>query len=177
MTQALYYPWIDIPDEAWLKTALLYWDSMRTIVPRSVANPYSTKTGRALQEAGFLVPLRVKPGMEEIEALVPEIMTYLATADGNALLMTQRDARGQDTYRRALSNDVGKLTRVHPDKLPGLVKYMVGRPLVDSVGNSEFIRMGEPFANFYMTLLATRLAERVGATLLTSLVAADTLAV
>jgi len=23
-TQALYYPWIDIQDEAWLKTSLLY---------------------------------------------------------------------------------------------------------------------------------------------------------
>jgi hypothetical protein len=35
----------------------------------------------------------------------------------------------------------------------------------------------EGFANFYMTLLANRLAERVGARLLTSLPAADRLAV
>ena len=30
---ALYYPFIDIQNEKWLKTALLYWDEIRTIVP------------------------------------------------------------------------------------------------------------------------------------------------
>lgn len=24
-SEALYYPWIDIRDESWLKTSLLYW--------------------------------------------------------------------------------------------------------------------------------------------------------
>ncbi len=49
MTQALFYPWIDIRDEAWLKTSLLYWDSVRTIVPESIDAPYSTEVGRALR--------------------------------------------------------------------------------------------------------------------------------
>jgi hypothetical protein len=62
MSQALYYPWIDVRDEAWLKTALLYWDSVRTIVPESIDPPDSTDTGRALQDAEFLVPLRVHSG-------------------------------------------------------------------------------------------------------------------
>ncbi|UCZ56412.1 hypothetical protein LGV61_11870 [Desulfurispirillum indicum] len=35
-TKSLYYPWIDIPDEAWLKTAGLYWDKIQTIVPSSI---------------------------------------------------------------------------------------------------------------------------------------------
>ena len=48
MVQALFYPWIDIQDEAWLKTSLLYWDSIRTIVPESIDASYSTETGRNL---------------------------------------------------------------------------------------------------------------------------------
>ena len=35
-TRALYYPTIDISNEAWLKTAILYWDEINTIVPLSL---------------------------------------------------------------------------------------------------------------------------------------------
>ncbi len=63
MPQALFYPWIDIEDERWLKASLLYWDSVRTIVPESIDAPYSTEIGKELASAGFLVPLRVMSGM------------------------------------------------------------------------------------------------------------------
>ena len=33
-TRALYYPTIDISNEEWLKTAILYWDEINTIVPQ-----------------------------------------------------------------------------------------------------------------------------------------------
>ena len=38
-TKALYYPWIDIKDESWLKTTILYWNHIQTIVPESFDNP------------------------------------------------------------------------------------------------------------------------------------------
>lgn len=41
----------------------------------------------------------------------------------------------------------------------------------------EWLRVGDGFANFYMTLLANRLSEGAGARLLTSIPAADRLAV
>lgn len=59
MAQALFTPWIDIRDETWLTTSLLYWDLVRTIVPESIEAPYSTDTGRVLEQAEYLVPLRV----------------------------------------------------------------------------------------------------------------------
>jgi len=37
-SKALYYPTIDISDEGWLKTAYLFWDGVRTIVPESIAD-------------------------------------------------------------------------------------------------------------------------------------------
>lgn len=98
MTQALYYPWIDIHDEAWLKTALLYWDSVRTIVPESIDAPYSTDTAHALQDAGFLVPLRVHSEMEEIEELAGDVLTYLGTAEGAELLIAARDGHRHDIH-------------------------------------------------------------------------------
>lgn len=32
-TKALYYPTIDIEDSEWMKTAILFWDEINTIVP------------------------------------------------------------------------------------------------------------------------------------------------
>jgi hypothetical protein len=32
-TRALFYPTIDIQNEDWLKTAILFWDEISTIVP------------------------------------------------------------------------------------------------------------------------------------------------
>ena len=78
MPEALFYPWIDIQDEAWLKSSLLYWDSVRTIVPESISAPYSTETGRALEVTGFLKPLRVHSDMNEIEALAEDAMSFQA---------------------------------------------------------------------------------------------------
>ena len=39
-SNALYYPTIDITNSSWLKTAVLFWDSIFTIVPESFRNPY-----------------------------------------------------------------------------------------------------------------------------------------
>lgn len=95
MPQALYYPWIDVADEAWLKTSLLYWDSVRTIVPESVDSPYLTTTGGALADAGFLVPVRVNSDMDEIRELTEEAIEYLDTNLAGELI-----ARGTRRGRR-----------------------------------------------------------------------------
>lgn len=39
-TRALYYPFIDIQNSDWLKTAVLFWDCISTIVPESHQHPY-----------------------------------------------------------------------------------------------------------------------------------------
>src|SRR5262245_26340829 len=95
-SQAIYYPFIDITDDAWLKTSLLYWDSVRTIVPESIEDPYSSRTAQALQDAGFLLPLRVHSEMEEIEELVPEVMAHLSSPEGLALLASGTDGPTHD---------------------------------------------------------------------------------
>lgn len=38
-TKALYYPTIDIEDSEWMKTAILFWDEINTIVPESQPAP------------------------------------------------------------------------------------------------------------------------------------------
>jgi hypothetical protein len=58
-THALYYPWIDIRDQGWLKSATLYWERISTIVPVSIENPYQSAEARILQEEGILAPIGV----------------------------------------------------------------------------------------------------------------------
>ena len=57
-TRALYYPSIDIPNENWLKTAILYWDEINTIVPSSIDNPYQEQVTQFLSNEGVIRPLQ-----------------------------------------------------------------------------------------------------------------------
>lgn len=177
MPQALFYPWIDIQDETWLKTSLLYWDSVRTIVPESIDSPYSTDSGRALQNAGFLVPLRVHSGMHEIEELTGEVLSYLGTSEGAELLIAEPGRHRHDIHMEKLPSRLGRFAEMHPEKLPQEIRHILHRLAEPSERGAEWLRVDEGFANFYMTLLANRLSERVGARLTTSLPAADRLAV
>ena len=65
-TKSLYYPWIDIQDDKWLKSAALYWEEIQTIVPETIDNPYSTNTAKYLEENEILTPLRVHSDMDDI---------------------------------------------------------------------------------------------------------------
>jgi hypothetical protein len=177
MAQALFYPWIDIRDEAWLKTSLLYWDSVRTIVPESIEAPYSTETGRALEAAEFLVPLRVHSGMHEIEELTADTLAYLETAEGAELLFAERGGGRHDIHVEKLPYSLRRLAQMDPQELLYQIPRWLEMLAAPSTRGPEWLRVDEGFANFYMTLLASRLAERVGAGLLTSLPAADRLAV
>ena len=174
-SQALYYPWIDIKDDRWLMTAALYWERMRTIVPESINSPYTSKTARALEDEHFLVPLRVSSDMEEIEQLSDDVMTYLGTEEGaQALLLSGR--RTTHIHTQKLPNSLQFLTELHPEKLPWAIRDAMDRLGVGTGRKGDWIEVDDAFANFYMTLLATRLSERVGASLLTSLSTSERLA-
>lgn len=177
MPQALFYPWIDIRDESWLKTSLLYWDSVRTIVPNSIESPYATNAGQALEEAGFLVPLRVQSGMHEIEDLADDVLSYLESPEGAELLIGHNGGASYNIHVAKLPQRLRRLIDIHPEKLPYEIRHMIQDLMSPSERDNEWLRVGDGFANFYMTLLANRLSERVGARLLTSIPAADRLAV
>jgi len=114
-SQALCYPWIEIREEAWLKTSLLYWDSVRTIVPEPVDTPYSSETDCSLQDAGFLLPLRVRSDMEELKELNDDVRTYLNTNEGGELIVTGKEGRRHDIHIEKLSTNLVRLP-IHRDK-------------------------------------------------------------
>jgi len=173
-TRALFYPWIDITDECWLKNAFLYWDQIQTIVPSAMERPYSTPTAMEFYDNGLLEPLFVESHMPEIEALTDDVLTYINSAEGTDVL-TYGDQTYRDIHPSKLPEDVRRLLHLHPQKLPQEIKHIIRRDL-SSHSTDEWFNVDERFVNFYMTLLAARLSGRRGLGLLTDTPASDRLA-
>jgi hypothetical protein len=173
-TDALYYPWIDINDEAWLKSAVLYWDTIHTIVPFSVTSPYSNNTARELQASDVLIPFRIDSAMHEVASLTDAVLDYLETPEGMQVLV---------------SENVSGYQYLHPSKMPYEIREILnlsGRDVVrildrqtESVASrtrpEPWLRVDDRFAHFYMTLLAKQIADRTGLGLLTDTASYDNL--
>ena len=173
-TRALYYPWIDIKDEAWLKTAALYWDQIQTIVPASFESPYSSTVARILQDEGVLSPLHVNSDMAEIEDLTDDVIKYLNSQVGMQFL-TNANKETIHLHPEKLPRAIRELRQIHPMKMPYLLQDMLHEYGLTRKGRQGFLEVDGEFGSFYMTLLATRLAEQVGAGLVTPSIPAHSL--
>ncbi|MFI3198390.1 MAG: hypothetical protein QX196_08725 [Methylococcaceae bacterium] len=173
--QALFYPYIDIKDEQWLKTSLLYWDELCTIVPKSIDNPYNSNLSRFLADEGILKPILVQSGMEEIEELAESVLTYLSTNEGARVVAMKRN-RGSVIHTEKLPNSFNRFVHIHQDKLPNMVRNELMH-IYGSNREDSWLTVDGGFADFYMTLLATKLSERTGASLVTADSMANDLAI
>lgn len=150
-TKALYYPYIRIQNEAWLKTALLYWDTIQTIVPESIDSPYSGDVSREFADSGLLRPLKVSPRRGEIQDLSGDVLNYLNSSEGAGVLA---------------AGDLAEWAYIHPDKLPSELRYRIERHFGES-SEDGWVQVNPQFGHLYMSLLASRLADNHGLGLLT----------
>lgn len=171
-SSVLYYPWIDIENERWLRRACLFWDEISTIVPASVKRPYQNRCARELNDEGILVPVRVNSDMDEIRSLTEAAEDYLTSPASMALLAGDSRVRSR-IYLDKLPHAVRDFVTLHPDKLPDVV----ASNLKEAIDDGGWVRVHPEFANFYMTLLATQLATRLGLGLVTSSNPAEQLAI
>jgi len=152
-TKALYYPTIDIRDEDWLRTAILFWDEINTIVPSSIDSPYQNNSTQYLSDQGILRPIRVNPDSEFIEELTMDTINYLDSSEGYQLL----------TQGKNIQDDVDEIFRIHREKLPYLIRNKLENVLTH---NNGWIQVNTNFAIFYMTLLANKVCEKKSIALL-----------
>jgi Family of unknown function (DUF6236) len=172
-SSALYYPYIDIQNERWLRSAALFWDSIRSIVPDSVRDPYSSDFARELSDEGALEPIRVMSDMDEVDSLTDTVLDFLNDPTA-AAVMLDTDARpNQPLHREKMPRQLRELVEIHPEKLP----YVIRSQLRDALNDGGWYEVEPGFANFYMTLLATKLAERLRLGLVTESNSADQLAI
>lgn len=152
-TKALFYPTIDIKNEDWLKTAILFWDEINTIVPASINNPYQERATQYLHDIGLLNPIEVNPELEYIEELTVDTMNYLNTNEGFQLL-TQGENRCA-IHRDKLPRDINRLFEIHPEKMPYEIQHQLRHRMTDD----GWLSVNGSFAKFYMTLLANKICE------------------
>jgi hypothetical protein len=161
-TRALYYPTIDIRNEEWLKSAVLFWDEINTIVPESIGNPYQENTTQYLAGEGILKSISVNPDIEIIENLTADTINYLNTNEGFQLL-TQNNSRQVTLHRDKLPQEASRLFDLHPEKLPHEIQHQLQRNMT----KDGWFRVDSNFGIFYMTLLANKICERQSIALLT----------
>lgn len=120
---ALYYPHIDINDSTWLRSAILFWDSLQTIAPRAINLPYKNKDTEILWREGYLEPLRCDLHPNLLDTLGKRVIALMdqneigiridleRTNDPNVGAMMHVDKIGwemRNVFRRA---------QLHPEKL------------------------------------------------------------
>jgi len=146
---ALYYPHIDIDDPKWLRSAVLFWDEIKTIAPRAIKSPFQTEDTKVLCKEGYLEPLRCDLHPDLLDTLGKRVVSLMdrdhlpgrgREADPNFNALLHADKLGweiRNGFRdahihpeklspelRALIMEAG-LARMHPGKLPPRLRQMI----------------------------------------------------
>lgn len=167
-TKALFYPWIEIRDENWLKSSLLFGDEIRTIVPQSIKKPYNSRTSSILLERKVLKPEIVNPDHEVVKEISKTIIDFMNTEEGQRILFSgnQFSRLHQDKlaylHHDKFGYQINRLLRLHPEKLTYELEKMIMEGEEDG-----WLLVNSSFASFYMTLLANKICEQRGLSLLT----------
>jgi len=167
-TKALFYPTIEINDENWLKSNLLFWDEIKTIVPESINTPYNNETTAILSERKILKPEIVNPDHHIVRELSENILEFLNTEEGVQLLTSSNNfSRIHNDKMAQIHNEkfgykIERLLRMHPSKMSHELKYMLEDEMVDG-----WLYVNSAFASYYMTMLANKICEESGLRLLT----------
>lgn len=130
---ALYYPHIDIYDGQWLRSAILFWDELQTIVPTSVRKPYISEDTMICEQEGYLRPLRCDLHPELLEDLGRRVFKLLEDQEWqrNLLWNGHDDSPVADALIHAekLSDEMkwrlNELVGMHPDKMPPALRSLL----------------------------------------------------
>jgi hypothetical protein len=138
--------------------------------------PYTTNSTQFLADEGILRPIRVRSDMVEIEELSSSVLTYLSTNEG-ARVVAANGYRDSVIHEEKLPFKFKQYAHIHPEKLPYAIRNEFRHLFEKSNRDGSWLRVDSGFADFYMTLLASKLSERTGASLVTADSMANDLAV
>ena len=150
----LYYPSIDIRDGAWLRNALLYWDSVSSIVPNEYEPEFSPEI-QFLQKEGLYIPSYPSElfHSENYSDFETEVMKKL-----RPLRMPSPQTKSTFAHKTKIKwPELSSL--IHYRKLPGeLCDFMQENHLIIEHDN-EWLEMESRTATIYMSTMAEHLAK------------------
>lgn len=156
---ALYFPHIDIADPAWLRSAILFWDDIQTIVPSSIEQPYRNDDTKICEAEGYLKPLRCDLHPDVIDDLGRKVM---GLADLNVPML--RAFRDKDHPASAAIdasqhfgcelNDAFDMVGMRPDKLSPEVRDLLFRFGLNWISRGKFSpELRHIFRDFEMAIM------------------------
>jgi hypothetical protein len=163
----LYYPTINIPKNAWLKSALLYWDEVSSIVPSDYNGNLLLDLDRDLE---YLIDIEVfrpiKPetlifaqdNWEEFEKFQNEFKEVVI----GKLFQTRLERQRRSVASRIHSSKIQDLrtARVHSNKTSnGLFYFLEEKGLAKREDGNDWVQFEQNTALLYMSLLAKYLAD------------------
>ncbi|WP_417681477.1 DUF6236 family protein [Roseibium sp.] len=131
---ALYYPHIDIHDGNWLRSAVLFWDEIRTIAPRAIDQPYQNSDTSILSREGFIEPLRCDLHPDLLDILGKRVVGLMDRGFFRRDL--DSDGMKRDPNRYALMHadkfgmsieDQFHYAHIHPEKLSPTLRSLAMR--------------------------------------------------
>lgn len=162
-SKALYYPHIDIRDSDWLKTAVLFWDSISTIVPESVQQPYKHRDTEYLADIGFLEPIPVRSDSEYVVGIENEIIEAMFTPQFFDLLTNPRHMRQEGIFHDKISYRLREMFEeiregMYADKISHGIRDIL-RDFRDVLYYDGQYFFDDSFAYMYMVTLANKICE------------------
>lgn len=166
---ALYYPYIDIHDPAWLRSAVLFWDEIQTIVPSSIKKPYHEPDTKICEKEGYIRPLRCDLHGDLLNQLGRKVLGLIQKPDFRVSSPTNPNSAALlhvSKFGRSLQSNLN-LAKIHPQKVsPELRALFPGDRQVDAQ-DTEWLLVDSSFADAYMAALAATLAREVDVSPLT----------
>jgi hypothetical protein len=156
---SLYYPYMHILNESWLKRSLLYWDQLRRIVPDGVRLDHYEDCYWAREE-GLLVATSPTPYLpkaaQRFRAKIPALVEEVRHR-GESFGVDDPESATQDPDRR-----------IHLEKIePALRRFLVDQQIAQLEG--DWMVSHPDVADWYMTCLATVMSEQIGSPVVTDL--------
>lgn len=163
-SNALYYPSIDIDNTEWLRTAVLFWDSISTIVPEEIDNPYCTSDTEYLYMEGILRPLKVNSYDNSVISIEDDVLSVLSSPEVIEKLFCDYSVSGTRIYKSKMSVVLIELMEdIKRDKYQDKLERYYRRRYNNSTDSPlRYYSVDDVFALFYMTVLANKLSERDG---------------
>jgi len=127
-------PHIDIHDSRWLRSAVLFWDEIKTIAPRAIVQPYQNVDTNILWREGFIEPLRCDLHPDLLDVLGKRVVGLMDSGFFRRDLGADR--MGNDPNRVALmhADKVGmgireqfRYAHLHPEKLTPALRSLAMR--------------------------------------------------
>lgn len=159
-SNALYYPTIDIENTDWLKTAILFWDSISTIVPESISQPYKQHDTQYLQSIDFLRPLYVNSKDKSVIGIEDDILELLHSSELSHILSKPKNGKSVGIWNDKMSKTIKNYCNlgIYNDKMSYKILEEI-KYLNKHLDDQKIKYFNSEFAYIYMITLANKLCE------------------